>query len=162
VNPGVAALLETFVIESAMSYAPATIVDAYSGAGTVAAELAGRGVRVTAIELDAEASAFSAAHLPSGSRALTGRVEQLLGGAFPADLVILNPPRAGVDARVTSRLEAETSVRAILYVSCDPATLARDVARLPSWRIARVTVFDMFPQTAHVETVCELVPGAAP
>jgi 23S rRNA (uracil1939-C5)-methyltransferase len=42
-------------------------------------------------------------------------------------------------------------------VSCDPATLARDVGRLPGWRIAGLRSFDMFPQTAHVETVCELV-----
>jgi 23S rRNA (uracil1939-C5)-methyltransferase len=44
-----------------------------------------------------------------------------------------------------------------VYVSCDPATLARDVGRLPGWRIAGLRSFDMFPQTAHVETVCELV-----
>jgi len=50
--------------------------------------------------------------------------------------------------------------RAIVYVSCDPATLARDLTRLPSYRIASIETFDMFPQTAHVETVCELVPTA--
>jgi tRNA/tmRNA/rRNA uracil-C5-methylase (TrmA/RlmC/RlmD family) len=48
-----------------------------------------------------------------------------------------------------------------VYVSCNPATLARDVARMPAWRVADVRAFDMFPQTAHVETVCELVPEAA-
>ena len=45
-------------------------------------------------------------------------------------------------------------------MSCDPATLARDLARLPRYRIASVHAFDMFPQTAHVETVCELVPDS--
>jgi tRNA/tmRNA/rRNA uracil-C5-methylase (TrmA/RlmC/RlmD family) len=45
-------------------------------------------------------------------------------------------------------------------VSCDPATLARDLGRLPSYRLASIETFDMFPQTAHVETVCELVPAA--
>ena len=49
-----------------------------------------------------------------------------------------------------------------MYVSCDPATLARDVGRLPAWRMASVQAFDMFPQTAHVETVCELVPADVP
>ena len=49
----------------------------------------------------------------------------------------------------------------IAYISCNPATLARDIARLPGYRIASVAAFDMFPQTAHVETVCELVPEAA-
>jgi tRNA/tmRNA/rRNA uracil-C5-methylase (TrmA/RlmC/RlmD family) len=53
------------------------------------------------------------------------------------------------------------AVKAIVYVSCDPATLARDLSRLPNYRIASIRAFDMFPQTAHVETVCELVPHAA-
>jgi tRNA/tmRNA/rRNA uracil-C5-methylase (TrmA/RlmC/RlmD family) len=47
-------------------------------------------------------------------------------------------------------------------VSCNPATLARDVARLPSWRVRAAEPFDMFPQTAHVETLVELVPGDGP
>ena len=93
---------------------------------------------------------------------MTARVEDAIRNTLPADAVILNPPRAGVDARVTSALEKATSaVRAIVYVSCDPATLARDLSRLPGWKIAKLTAFDMFPQTAHVETVCELVPAAA-
>ncbi len=161
VNPDVAARMEAFVVESAMAHAPVTAVDAYAGAGDVASALAARGVQVTAIELDAEASAWSASRLPPGSRAVTARVEDALHGALPADVVLLNPPRAGVDARVTARLANAPGVRAIVYVSCDPATLARDVARLPRWRVARLTSFDMFPQTAHVETVCELVPEAA-
>jgi 23S rRNA (uracil1939-C5)-methyltransferase len=141
-----------------MAHAPATVVDAYAGAGDVALVLASRGVQVTAIELDDEATAFSAARLPAGSRAIAARVEDAIGAALPADVVILNPPRAGVDARVTRQLAVTVDTpRAIVYVSCDPATLARDVARLPGWRIASLTAFDMFPQTAHVETVCELV-----
>jgi tRNA/tmRNA/rRNA uracil-C5-methylase (TrmA/RlmC/RlmD family) len=64
---------------------------------------------------------------------------------------------------VTAALDAaHASTRAILYVSCNPATLARDVARLPHWRLSHVLAFDMFPQTAHVETVCELVPEVTP
>jgi len=73
--------------------------------------------------------------------------------------VILNPPRAGVDSRVTDTLEAEVGhVRGVIYVSCNPATLARDISRLPSYGIDAVRAFDMFPQTAHVETACELRP----
>ena len=162
VNPEVAAKLEAFVIESVMAHAPATVVDAYSGAGEVAIELGKRGVRVVAIELDAEASAWAAARLAPGSRAVTARVEDALRNTLPADVVILNPPRTGVDAHVTAVLSnAAPAPRAIVYVSCDPATLARDLSRLPGWSIARATAFDMFPQTAHVETVLELVPVAA-
>jgi tRNA/tmRNA/rRNA uracil-C5-methylase (TrmA/RlmC/RlmD family) len=58
-------------------------------------------------------------------------------------------------------LQESATPRAIVYVSCNPATLARDVLRLSRYRIASMTSFDMFPQTAHVETVCELVPEAA-
>jgi 23S rRNA (uracil1939-C5)-methyltransferase len=90
---------------------------------------------------------------------VVGRVEDMLARALPADVVLVNPPRSGVDERVTTILEQVADApRAVVYVSCDPATLARDVARLPRYRIASLRAFDMFPQTAHVETVCELVP----
>jgi len=162
VNPELAAKLEAFVVERVMSYAPATVVDAYSGSGDVAVQIAARGVRVIAIELDSEASAWAASRLPPGSRAVSARVEDALRNTLPADVVILNPPRTGVDARVTTVLsKAAPAPRAIIYVSCDPATLARDLSRLPAWKIANVTAFDMFPQTAHVETVVELVPVTA-
>jgi 23S rRNA (uracil1939-C5)-methyltransferase len=161
VNPDVAAKLEAFVVDAVMSYAPVTVVDAYSGSGDVAVALAARGARVVAIELDAEASAWAASRLPQGSRAVTARVEDAIRNTLPADVVMLNPPRTGVDARVTTVLsKAAPAPRAIIYVSCDPATLARDLSRLPAWKIAKVTAFDMFPQTAHVETVVELVPAA--
>ena len=157
-----AAKLEAFVTEAVMAHAPATVVDAYSGSGDVAVALAGRGAKVIAIEIDAEASAYAARRLPQGSRAVTARVEDAIRNTLPADVVILNPPRTGVDSRVTAALAAATPApRAIVYVSCDPATLARDLSRLPAWKIARLTAFDMFPQTAHVETVCELVPVGA-
>ena len=157
VNAPVAAALRQHVMERARAHAPSTLVDAYAGTGDTASPLAIEGIRVTAIELDREAAARCAERLPEGSRSLTGPVEELLPSALPADVVILNPPRAGVDARVAEALEhPESGVRAIVYVSCNPATLARDLARMPSWRLASVVGFDMFPQTAHVETVCEL------
>jgi 23S rRNA (uracil1939-C5)-methyltransferase len=93
---------------------------------------------------------------------MQGRVEDLLASALPADVVVLNPPRAGIDERVAATLgDAAASIRAVVYVSCNPATLARDLGRLPRFRMASLVAFDMFPQTAHVETVCELVPAAS-
>ena len=68
--------------------------------------------------------------------------------------------RYGVE-NVESTMSGTPAPRAIVYVSCDPATLARDLARLSSWTVAGVTAFDMFPQTAHVETVVELTRSAA-
>jgi 23S rRNA (uracil1939-C5)-methyltransferase len=159
-----AEILREHVLDLAKSYEPASVVDAYAGAGHTAIALCEAGVSVTAIELDPDASEWSAARMASApsSRAVRGRVEDELPGSLPADLVILNPPRAGVDARVTETLEAEASrLRAVIYVSCNPATLARDLARLPSFRIESLRAFDMFPQTAHVETVCELRPTGA-
>jgi 23S rRNA (uracil1939-C5)-methyltransferase len=162
VNPEVALQMEAFVLDAVMAFAPRTVVDAYSGSGDLAVALAAKGVRVIAIELDAEAGAWAASRLPAGSRAVTARVEDAIRNTLPADVVVLNPPRTGVDARVAAALvKASPAPRAIVYVSCDPATLARDLTRLPGWKIARLTAFDMFPQTAHVETVCELVPEAA-
>ena len=161
VNAAGAEQLHAYVIGVARAHAPSAVIDAYAGAGATAIALAGAGMRVTAIELDAAAARWVAAHLPPGSRAVVGRVEDVIGDALPADVVILNPPRAGVDERVTSALQEATPPRAIVYVSCNPATLARDVQRLSRYRIASMLSFDMFPQTAHVETVCELVPEAA-
>ena len=159
VNPAVADALTAHVLERVRAHAPARVVDAYAGAGDAAVALAAEGIVVTAIELDEDASAWSATRLPAPSRAVAGRAEDLLGDALPADVVLLNPPRAGVHERVTATLaSAAPRPRASVYVSCNPATLARDVARLPGWRVASVVAFDMFPQTAHVETVCELLP----
>lgn len=162
VNAEVAGALQAELLERVRAHAPRTVVDAYSGAGETAAALAAEGVQVAAVELDEEATAWAAARLPAPSRAIAARVEDLLPRLLPADVVILNPPRAGVDARVTDALRRATPApRAILYVSCDPATLARDVARLEGWRVHALTCFDMFPQTAHVESLCELRPEAA-
>lgn len=161
VNAEMAEILRRYVLERARDLSPRTAVDAYAGAGQTAALLSESGVAVTAIELDPEASERSSSILRPPSRALEGRVEDLLPGTLPADLVILNPPRAGIDARVAETLEANASLtRGLIYVSCNPATLARDVLRLPSYRIESVRAFDMFAQTAHVETVCELRPLA--
>jgi 23S rRNA (uracil1939-C5)-methyltransferase len=163
VNAAVGEALHADVVRRVLSYHPATAIDAYAGTGGTAVALARAGVRVVAIEADRDASAQCAAALPAGSRAQCARVEDALPRALPADVVVLNPPRQGVAPAVTAALGSATSPsRAIVYVSCDPATLARDIGRLPAWRMASVQAFDMFPQTAHVETVCELVPAGVP
>ena len=156
INTALASSLHAYVVDRVWSFAPSSVIDAYSGRGATALALAARGARVTAIESDSNAASWVADRLPADSRSIAGRVEDHLAAALPANLVILNPPRAGVDAKVTDMLTSPEGPRAIIYVSCDPATLARDVARLADYRIAAVRAFDMFPQTAHVETVVEL------
>jgi 23S rRNA (uracil1939-C5)-methyltransferase len=159
VNAAMAATLHAHVIETVRRHSPATVVDAYAGSGATAVPLSAAGISVTAIELDPDAVEACAAGLSSGSRALAGRVEDLLKQVLPADVVLVNPPRTGLADAIPPILEsALPRPRAIVYVSCNPATLGRDLSRLPGYRIESVRGFDMFPQTAHVETVCELVP----
>jgi 23S rRNA (uracil1939-C5)-methyltransferase len=165
VNREVAAALQRDVLSTIRALHPTSVIDAYSGRGDFAEALAHDGARVTAIEADAMATARAATRLSAypSTRVLTALVEDVLDTALPADVVILNPPRRGVDVRAISSLAdaAVRGVRAIVYVSCDPATLARDLARLPRWRVESIRCYDMFPQTAHVETVCLLLPEPA-
>jgi 23S rRNA (uracil1939-C5)-methyltransferase len=162
VNVAVGEALHDHVVARVGAYAPASVIDAYSGTGDTAVRFAQSGARVTAIELDREAAEFAASRLTAPSRSVRGRVEEHIGNALPADVVVINPPRSGIDARVAAVLQdADPAPRALIYVSCDPATLARDLTRMPRYRVASAVAFDMFPQTAHVETVCELVPEAA-
>jgi 23S rRNA (uracil1939-C5)-methyltransferase len=159
VNAGVAARIRATLLARIRQYEPAVVVDAYAGTGATAIPLASDGRTVTAIELDRFAAASLRERLSPPSTTITGRVEDHLAHALPADVVLLNPPRAGVDDRVTMTLETHRgALRALFYMSCDPATLARDLARLSGYRLVSVRGYDMFPQTAHVETLCELVP----
>ena len=153
VNRGVAAELRGHVAALVAGHGPRTVVDAYAGTGDLAVMLAEQGARVTAIEIDRDAARIGASRLPAGSTMIAASVERALPAALPADLVVVNPPRAGLDPSVCRLL---TDPAALIYVSCNPATLARDLKRLSGYRVRSVRGFDMFPQTAHVETVCEL------
>lgn len=156
VNREAAALLEAHVAEVAGDIAGLRIVDAYCGVGFHARRFARAGARVVGIELDPQAVEEAVRAAPEGARFVEGPVEALIRGELPADLVVLNPPRAGVHAEVTAALLEAPPERAI-YISCNPATLARDLKRLaPAYRLAGVRSFDLFPQTAHVETVALL------
>ncbi len=130
--------------------------DLYAGIGETTRALADRGAAVTSVEVDRRAVALADARGPTkGVRRIAGRVEQELDSLDRADSAIVNPPRTGLGEAVTDRLSARPPDR-LVYVSCDPATLARDLARLePVYRVTGVRAFDLFPQTAHVETLVE-------
>ncbi len=169
VNRTVATALRDFVYESVQAFSPARVIDAYAGSGELTERFAREGAAVVSIEADASGAAATRrrvdeAGLGNHVQVVTARVESALASALPADVVVLNPPRVGVATDVTAMLEqaASRGVRGVVYVSCDPATLARDLARMPGWRIDAVRCFDMFPQTAHVETVCVLRPETTP
>ena len=155
VNRGAASLLDEHVMHLAGDVSGRTVVDAYCGVGLHARRLARLGARVRGIELDAQAVQEAQRGAPAAVFT-AARVEDALPAALPADLVVLNPPRAGVSAEVVAALLAEPPSR-IIYISCDPATLARDLKRLaPTFRVRSIRCFDLFPQTAHIESVVEL------
>ena len=143
------------------------LADLYGGVGTFGLCLARRVGRVTILELEAEAArdaeANAAFNKLDNVRVERGQVEQRLAHLAreqrPTKLV-LDPPRRGLsDGGV--RLVASVGARRLAYVSCDPATLARDLARFAAggWRTAQVQPFDLFPQTYHVECIATLVPA---
>ena len=162
VNTAVARALHDHVVARVRQGDPRRVIDAYAGRGATARALAAEGRDVVAIELDPAAVRLAREALGGRGVVIEGRVEDQLASQLPAAAIVFNPPRTGLDARVCTTTEtARPRPARIVYVSCDPGTLARDVGRLPSFRIDHVQPFDMFPQTAHVETVCELVPLGA-
>ena len=146
--------------------APATVLDLYSGVGGFALHCATRGRSVHGVEVSAEAvrgARESARRLAAVNPAAVdvtftvGDATAYLrpeGHAAP-DLVIVNPPRRGIGPELCAALEA-SQTSAILYSSCNPVSLARDLALLPSFGATRARVFDMFPQTDHLEVLVRL------
>jgi 23S rRNA (uracil1939-C5)-methyltransferase len=162
VNREAADLLEQHVADLAGDLSGQRVVDAYCGIGTHSRRMAARGAIVTGIELDSEAASTAGRLAPSGVEVLTGRVEDFLASSLPADLLVLNPPRPGVAREALDTILAREPGR-IIYISCDPATLARDLRLLhESYDLVSIRCFDMFPQTAHVESVVELRPRLSP
>lgn len=156
VNRGAAEILHDLVLRELAPPRGRTLVDAYCGIGVYGRRAARHGGRAVGIELDPQAAAVARSRAPADFHLLEGRVEERLHEALPADLVVLNPPRSGVADGVMERLAAAPPER-IVYVSCDPATLSRDLARLgEGFLICRLQAVDLFPQTAHIETVVTL------
>jgi 23S rRNA (uracil1939-C5)-methyltransferase len=143
------------------------VLDGYSGVGLFSAFLSPRAARVIAVEsqpsavMDARANATL--NNQNNITALEGTLERLLGQLHyrreRIDLALVDPPRAGCHPKALQALQV-LAPRAICYVSCDPSTLARDIATLCSpnnrYRLVAAQPVDMFPQTYHIETVALL------
>ncbi len=159
VNREMAAGLETYVLERGGDLEGRRVVDAYCGFGVRALELARRGARAVGIDSDAAAIDYAQkGAVASGlaARFVAAQVERALSQELPADLVILNPPRRGITGPVVRALLGQPPAR-VVYVSCDPATLSRDLKALASrFDLLDLRAFDMFPQTAQVEVVASL------
>jgi 23S rRNA (uracil747-C5)-methyltransferase len=137
--------------------APTSVFDLYCGVGGFALHLAAPGRAVTGIEISADA--VRAAERGRDGASLSPELVRFVAGDATsylledrADLVVLNPPRRGLGADLASRLE-ETGPAAVLYSSCNPETLARDLEAMRSYAPVRAQVLDMFPQTAHLEVL---------
>jgi 23S rRNA (uracil1939-C5)-methyltransferase len=176
-----AACLYAEVARQAAALAPAArgpagmqVIDLYTGVGGIAFALARTGARVLGVEAFAGAVAAARAaaaragvseqvHFCAGDAADLGRLTE----AAQPDLIVVNPPRKGLQADARAALIAAAPV-GIVYVSCGPASLARDLAALvqAGWRIERVQPVDLMPGTPQIETVVSLrrdqAPAAAP
>ena len=140
------------------------ICDIYCGAGTITLNAAGRCKSVIGIEIVPEA--ISDARKNAGANRLSGQTQFLCADAAQAypplarrkkfNAVFVDPPRKGLDKAVVDALIAAPTEK-LIYVSCDPATLARDIKLLTHsgvYRFVKAQPVDMFPGTSHVETVC--------
>jgi len=138
------------------------VLDVYCGNGGISLWLARRGLKVLGIEESSQAidDARESARMNGidHCRFLAGPAEDHLARLTkegPFNTVVLDPPRKGCSSKVIEAIETLEPER-IIYVSCNPATLARDLAKLTSYRIGAIHVVDMFPQTQHVETAVHL------
>ena len=158
-------LLESLIAEAIRDIHGKTAIDLYSGVGLFTLPLARSFKQVVAVESRATASRFAQRNLQhaqlSNAQIVTSRVGDWLRNnsvSFESvDFLLLDPPRSGAEDVVVAGILAMRP-RRISYVSCDPATLARDLTKLVAggYSLDSVAAFDMFPQTNHVETVARL------
>ncbi len=166
VHPGAPDVLVTAVLDALEPQPGERCLDLYAGVGLFArflAEAVGTTGRVVAVEGDARASALSTRNVPTAV-VRAGDVGEVLAASYdePFDLVVLDPPREGARRPVVEQVVARRP-RAVAYVACDPAAMARDVAIFAEhgYRLASLRAFDLFPMTHHVECVAHLVPVEA-
>lgn len=133
---------------------PRTVLDLYCGVGGFALHIARVGRTVLGVEVSADAvsAARQAAKKCVGSGDVRFEVDDATGRrvSLDSDLVVVNPPRRGLGAELTKRLEA-SAAEAVIYSSCNAASMARDMARMPSLVPVQGQVLDMFPHTQHYE-----------
>ena len=151
VNPWQAEVLFKKAIEMANITKSDHVLDPYTGVGTLALFASDHAKCVTGIECIHEAieNAKENAAL-NGATNCNFKVGH--AQAQKADITLLNPPRKGCEASLLQQIHSKK----IIYISCDPATLARDCALLKNYTIKTIQPIDLFPQTMHVETIVEL------
>jgi tRNA/tmRNA/rRNA uracil-C5-methylase (TrmA/RlmC/RlmD family) len=169
VHPGAATTFTDQVLRWLDPQPGERALDLYAGVGLFAVPLAervGPTGTVLAVEADREAAASAAAHLEpwpwasSLAAPTEWAVTDLVASGERADVVVLDPPRTGAGRAVVDAI-AQLGPRAVVYVACDPAALARDVAfaRGCGLELAALRVLDAFPMTQHMECLALLVPA---
>ncbi len=144
-----------------------TAVELYAGVGLFSIALAGRTRRIVAVEWNRDAVEDAIANLEANritnvevmAKSVEDALDLLISQGMKPELVVLDPPREGL-SNVGCRKLLQLKPQQMIYVSCDPATLARDIKVILAtggYRIEKVTPFDMFPHTAHIECVCSFV-----
>ncbi|HKR14113.1 MAG TPA: class I SAM-dependent RNA methyltransferase [Pyrinomonadaceae bacterium] len=155
INPALLPELIEFALRDAGGE---TALDLYCGVGLFTLPLARRFAKVVGVEANPVATRFARRNLDhaglTNARVITGNVAGGIRNVRSADFVLLDPPRAGAESVVIKQILDLHPAR-ISYVSCDPATLARDLKKLIAggYAIESLAGFDLFPQTHHVETV---------
>ena len=133
--------------------------DLYGGVGETASLSAERGATAWSVDQDWAAKEWVRQRAGAGVKHITGRVEDVLHRLAEPQAVIVNPPSTGLAPRVARYLNRWVEVppgARVAYISCDPATLARDIARMGFLPVHRVVAYDFFPQASHVETLTVL------
>ena len=166
VNPAQTEVLYRLALDSADLTAEDTVIDLYCGTGTISLMAARQAGSVIGIEVVADAvrdAAANAAHNGITNATFiagdaTREMPRLVRDGIRPDVVILDPARAGATHDVLQAI-ATAAPRRIVYVSCNPATLARDLAQLTAdgYTVCTVQPVDMFPHTAHIECVALMV-----
>ena len=134
-----------------------TVLDVYSGVGLYSAFLAPKVKRLVGIEISPSACEDFTTNLDEFENVdlYEASAEEVLGSiVFNPDIIIMDPPRAGLGGKIVEGILAQGAAQ-LAYVSCDPATLARDAKQLATggYSLMKITLFDMFPQTYHIESI---------
>lgn len=157
VNTAMAEKMVEHLIANLPVASNSTFLDVYCGAGLFSAFFASKCERVIGIESSPSSCEDFAFNLDEFENVelYEGLAEEIIPGLkVKADIVLIDPPRAGLDKNVVDGI-LQLAPKVIAYVSCDPSTLARDAARLINggYKLKQVTPFDLFPQTYHIESI---------
>jgi 23S rRNA (uracil1939-C5)-methyltransferase len=160
VNTSQAGAMIRHILDNLELSTESTVLDVYCGAGLFSAFLAARAAKLVGIEVSSEACEDFASNLDQYENVelYQGTAETILPSLeLKPDFVICDPPRAGIERQALQAILAMHPSQ-IVYVSCDPSTLARDLRYLiqDGYQLEDVTPFDLFPQTYHIESISRL------